>query len=179
MKPVKLARIALGKRLKSAHCLRDPCLLLSLIERESPGLTRVSVRFRVAFRRDVSKRKSVARDLGHGTERDRNRPKRTVCHLKRHSHAVLYLDRIYARAHSAKHTFHRPQNVEHHVQGVDRVAEQGAPQLGSPPPAPWIVVVLPRSPPSHVHVKDKGFASELLVHQVFELLQTVAKSVLK
>src|ERR1700730_7430481 len=96
MKPVKLARIALGKGLKSAQCIRYPRLLFFLIEGESPWIPRVSVWFRVAFRGDVSKRKSVTRDLDRGAERDRNCAQRTICDLNRHSRAVLNLDFVEA-----------------------------------------------------------------------------------
>jgi hypothetical protein len=59
------------------------------------------------------------------------------------------------------------------------VAEQGTPKFGSPPPAPGITVVFPRSPPGYVDVKDERFAREFPVNQEFELLQTVAKAILE
>src|SRR6202040_4256714 len=71
------------------------------------------------------------------------------------------------------------QNVEHHIYGVTRVAKQCTSKFGSPPPTPWIVVVLPRPPPSHLYVKYESIASKFPLNQVFELLQTVAEPILE
>src|SRR5262249_17357348 len=179
VKPVELTSISFGKRLKLVQRLGDFSLLLFPLERKDPWFTRVSVWFRITFRGDISKRKSVTGDFGRSAKGDRNRAKPTLRQFHRDRWTVLDLNWIDPRTDSSKNAFYGTQDVEHHVYGMNGVAEQGTPKLSSQLSAPWIGVVFPRSAPGHIHVKYKGFTREFLVNQVFELLQTVAKAILK
>jgi hypothetical protein len=59
------------------------------------------------------------------------------------------------------------------------LAEQRTSQFGGTLAAPRVTIIFAISPPGHIDVKDKRFAGQLLVDQVFEFLQAMTKSILK
>ena len=62
---------------------------------------------------------------------------------------------------------------------MNRLAEQRTSQFGGSLAAPRVAIILAVSPPSHIDVKDKRLAGQLLIDQVFEFLEAVTETILK
>ena len=75
-----------------------------------------------------------ARDLQGGAERDREAGERAARHQQARDRAVLDLDVVDPGRGAGEHARDRPEHAGQEVVGVDRLAEQGAAELGRLPP---------------------------------------------